>query len=236
MLDFNTLRRRYVIAGCLALVLAFFLGVALIFGFVRFADHIPQTAQNDLNFAEIDAAVVYTGGSNRVDLAIDILERIFKDIDARQAEDQRRGFRLFISGAQIASDSAELIRAFFSHRDLRCCVDLGFALNTRQNGQETALWANNLSARRILLVTSDYHMHRSLFYARLYYPDAIFIPFLARPSHFSSEDWRLGGLAFKILMIEYAKWIWAQMSGPILKAFLGLSGARAPTPLFEEKK
>ena len=44
-----------------------------------------------------------------------------------------------------------------------CCVDLDYdALNTVGNAEMADLWARNLGFKELILVTSDYHMPRTL--------------------------------------------------------------------------
>jgi uncharacterized SAM-binding protein YcdF (DUF218 family) len=44
-----------------------------------------------------------------------------------------------------------------------CCVDLGYdAIDTVGNALETAKWVRAHNYRRVLVVTSNYHMPRSL--------------------------------------------------------------------------
>ena len=58
----------------------------------------------------------------------------------------------------------ELRRITGTERDLfRCCIDLDKkAANTRGNAMEAARWAREKGFRKLLIVTSDYHILRAM--------------------------------------------------------------------------
>ena len=99
-----------------------------------------------------DAIVALTGPSaERVNAAIRLLE-------------QDKGKRVLISGVNREVRRQEL-RALTpgSNRLFNCCVDLGFeAEDTVGNAQEIAAWSRAKGYRSLIVVTSDYHMPRSL--------------------------------------------------------------------------
>jgi uncharacterized SAM-binding protein YcdF (DUF218 family) len=72
--------------------------------------------------------------------------------------------KLFVSGVNPAVDRETLLRAFGpAARREACCIVLGHAAdNTVGNALETALWMQQEGYRSLRLVTSWYHMHRSL--------------------------------------------------------------------------
>ena len=116
-----------------------------------------------------DGVVVFTGGSERIASAIDLI-------------DEGAGGRLLISGvhpdatpAQIADlangDPARTAALF------ECCVDLGFeARTTIGNADEAAGWARANRFRSLILVTSDYHMPRAMLETRRELPDVAITP------------------------------------------------------------
>ncbi|MFN3827299.1 MAG: YdcF family protein [Micavibrio sp.] len=115
-----------------------------------------------------DAIVVLTGGSFRVNKALDLLA-------AGQAE------KLFISGVNnhvSLNEILELWKRPIIDSDIKdCCIILGHkARNTIQNAQETRQWIKDQEVKSIRLVTSDYHMPRALLEFQKKIPEANILP------------------------------------------------------------
>lgn len=101
--------------------------------------------------SETDAIVVLTGGRLRLEAGLDLL-------GAGRAQ------KLFVSGVNPHVDRSELLRAagHAGGEDLNR-IALGYeADNTLGNARETAGWMQQQGYRSLRLVTSWYHMHRSL--------------------------------------------------------------------------
>ncbi|MGE5561767.1 MAG: YdcF family protein [Bacillota bacterium] len=117
-------------------------------GFVIFAFTLgkpaPATARTT------DAAVVLTGGSGRIEHAMDVLR-------------QHKAGRLLISGADPSVTKADLAaRIRGSGPLLKCCVDLGSeSVDTRSNAEEAGRWLSKHHFRSLRLITSDWHMRRA---------------------------------------------------------------------------
>jgi uncharacterized SAM-binding protein YcdF (DUF218 family) len=124
--------------------LALFLG-----GFAIFYEHIAsiEPPRNP----KADAIVVLTGGYQRIDQAVELLQK-------------RAGQRLLISGVNPATTGNHIRLLTRSPDDLfACCVDIGHdALDTTGNATETARWIRSRGYKSIILVTNNYHMPRSL--------------------------------------------------------------------------
>ncbi len=183
-------------AGRVALALAFCAlaaGAYLAGGFLRFAGEVAAlTVPSSLD--GVDGIVVLTGGAERIDRALDLLER-------------GEGERLLISGVNPGTGIASLSRVTGADASLfECCVDLDYAaLDTIGNAEMTARWAREHDIGRIALVTSDYHIPRSLIELGGV-PDAPEIV----PYPVSLEKlWRADGapsrLGLRLLLSEYAK-------------------------------
>jgi len=98
-----------------------------------------------------DAIVVLTGGKMRLETGLELLEA-------------GKAGKLFVSGVNPAVDRDTLLRALgpAAAREA-CCIVLGHtADNTVGNALETAVWMQQEGYRSLRLVTSWYHMHRSL--------------------------------------------------------------------------
>jgi uncharacterized SAM-binding protein YcdF (DUF218 family) len=117
-----------------------------VLGFAWFALLLPQPVA----LSKTDAVVVLTGGPNRIDRGLQVLE-------AGKAK------RMLISGVAREVLPGELAAQYKRPQKLfDCCIDLGFqAVDTRSNGLETARWASQHNVKSIRLVTHDWHMRRA---------------------------------------------------------------------------
>ena len=128
-----------------------------------------------------DAIVVLTGGRLRLEAGLDLL-------------DSGKGQKLFISGVNPRVDRGELLRvaAHLPAPDATRIV-LGYAAdNTLGNARETADWMQQERYRSLRLVTSWYHMRRSLLEFERAMPEAQIIPdpvFAGRMEPDPSADW-----------------------------------------------
>src|SRR5712671_1149956 len=108
-----------------------------------------------------DAIVVLTGGRLRLETGVELLA-------AGKAK------KLFVSGVNQRVDRDELLRPLGpSAQRAACCIVLGHeADNTFGNARETAAWMHEEGYRSLRLVTSWYHMRRSLLEFERALPDA----------------------------------------------------------------
>ena len=163
------------------------------FDFLMFArrasESVPATAR------QADAIVALTGGSGL---------RIAAGIDLMSAG---RGQRLLISGVNPDVDMDDLIAlAGGSPETYACCVDIGYrAETTIGNAEETAAWAYERGYTHLIIVTSDYHMPRSLLLLQRAMPDITLQPYPVRtvvdPSSVLSDS-----KSFRGVLTEWAKW------------------------------
>ena len=124
--------------------------VALLYalGFVLFAVTLGKPAAADAEATE--AAVVLTGGSGRIEHAMDVL----RDGKAR---------RLLVSGTDPVVTKKDIGRRVGgSGKLLKCCVDLGSeSVDTRSNAEEAGRWLTKRRFKSVRLITSDWHMRRA---------------------------------------------------------------------------
>ena len=170
--------------------------------------------------ARADAIVALTGPSaERVNAAIRLLE-------------QGKGRRVLISGVNREVRRQEL-RALTpgSNRLFNCCVDLGFeAETTTGNAQEIAAWARAKGYDSLIVVTSDYHMPRSLVEIRSAAPDVELTPYaVATPSLDDSRWWRAAVTARR-MTLEYMKYL-AVLTREAVRKLTG--GSVDPQPAME---
>ncbi|MEN0653207.1 MULTISPECIES: YdcF family protein [Hyphobacterium] len=175
---------------------AFLVLGALLAGFVAFSVHIARLSPD--TGASGDAIIVLTGGEGRLAVATELLER-------------RAGSRLLISGVHPDVTPDELRAAMGASAPLfDCCVDLGReAADTTGNAIETAGWVSERGYDRVLIVTSDYHLPRSLLEMRARMPE---VELVAYPVP-SPRPWTDVNSARR-WVLEYLKFtaVWARYS------------------------
>jgi uncharacterized SAM-binding protein YcdF (DUF218 family) len=189
---------------------------AFVGGFLWFVASVP-TEEVSID-RPADGIVVLTGGASRIADAIELLAA-------------GRGKRLLISGVHPATSSSELARLSPANgRWLACCVDLGHAaVNTTGNAIETKRWVTDRGFRSLIVVTSNYHMPRTMAELRRRMPDVALVPFPVVTDKMRSEAWWSSPPTAKLLFSEYLKYIVAQvrMRFGAAPAAAGVPGARA---------
>ncbi|MBV6658372.1 MAG: YdcF family protein [Devosiaceae bacterium] len=177
----------------LALVIAFVWAGIAFSQFVGTIDEMraPQSPR-------ADGIVVVTGGSARIEVAMELLS-------AGAAE------RLLISGVHEDTDVSMLIERTSSDPDLfDCCVELDrAALDTVGNARETAAWARDNGFGSLLVVTSAYHMPRTLREIEAVLPGTQLVAFPIDPQapdhHAGSADertWPLSLMAREFVKLQ----------------------------------
>lgn len=167
-------------------------------GFLQFLTLIPEQAPRSLKAApmDVDAIVVLTGGRDRIHTALALL-------------DNGTGARLLISGVNTDTSRDDLAAEFGGTSSrFDCCVDLGFqARTTIGNADETAKWASDKGYASLAVVTSDYHMPRSLLLLAEEMPDATLVPVPVASEGLSGDAGFASVRVARILVSEYAKYI-----------------------------
>jgi len=167
-------------------------------GFVWFVLHVPDTeVALDRN---ADGIVVLTGGASRISDAIELLAT-------------GRGKRLLISGVHRTTSSAEIARINPRYQGLvACCVDLDHsAVNTTGNAIETRRWVRERGFSSLIVVTSAYHMPRTMAELAKQLPDVALVPFPVVTEKLRNEPWWTNGPTARLIISEYAKFVVAQL-------------------------
>lgn len=163
--------------------------------------------------AETDAIVVLTGGRLRLEAGLDLL-------------DAGRGRKLFVSGVNPHVERGDLMRAAGHPSGDASRIVLGHdADNTLGNARETAGWMRQEGYRSLRLVTSWYHMRRSLLEFSRAMPEARIVPEPVFAAHAEgSEQW----LDVALLTIgEYDKYL-ATLIRPQVAAIWPRAGEPRP--------
>ncbi len=185
-------RRR---GGGLSVVLLLLAG-AWLAGLIVFAEAIPDHSADDGRAT--DAIVVLTGGSGRIDVGLEQLA-------------QGRAKKLFVSGVPRGVLLAELPGlANATPERIACCVILGHeADNTVGNARETAAWMLAEDFHSLRLVTSNYHMPRSLLEFRRAMPGVAIVPHPVIPERVRQNDWWRWPGTTMLIVTEYSKYLLA---------------------------
>ena len=165
-------------------------------GLLAFADRIERMTPT-VDPGQADGIVVLTGASDeRINAALRLLSI-------------GRGERLLVSGVNRQVQRSEL-RAVTagSNRLFDCCVDLGFdAEDTVGNAQEIAAWAQAKRYDSLIVVTSDYHMPRSMLEIRGQMRNAELIPYPVATPSLNADTWWRSGQGQRRMVVEYSKYL-----------------------------
>ena len=199
--------------------------VALIWlvGLFAFAHRVRELTPAD-DPAPADAIVALTGPSaERVNAAIRLLE-------------QGKGERVLISGVNRDVRRRELRELVpGSSRLFNCCVDLGFeAEDTVGNAQEIAAWARDKDYHSLIVVTSDYHMPRSLVEIRGQLPGVKLIPYAVSTPSLDNACWWRAAVTARRMTLEYMKYL-AVLGREGMRRILREPPARTPPSVPTEK-
>lgn len=200
----------------------FLLGVSLVGvvfagGFLLFAstiqrdDSVPRAAQ---------AIVALTGGKARIGQAVQLLA-------------QGQAKRLLISGVHPSTSASQLQRLVPRGAEFfPCCVDLGrAAVDTRGNAAESSAWVARHGYSSLIVVTSAYHMPRTLIEFAWAMPQVQLIahPVISPDLHIGTW-WSHSGTR-RVLFVEYVKYLntLIQYAGARVAAAAGFGGTARST-------
>ena len=208
----RALRVRAILVHALRVTVIFCL--AVVAGFFIFAYSVSVMPSGTSGLA--DGIVVLTGDEDRISEAVRLL-----------AEGKAK--RLLISGVNKSTSAPEIITLNAATgqeaRLFRCCVDLDrLALNTEDNAFQTTAWVRRKGFRSLIVVTSTYHMPRSLIELRQSMPDVELLPYPVKSPRLEDQWWSDPRTAW-VLGKEYVKFITAfaryganSVLGPAVKA------------------
>lgn len=170
--------------------------LGLLAGFGMFASTVRQTAPERLPSA--DAIVVLTGGEDRIEAGVKLLA-------------QGKGRRLLISGVNPSTRASEIGRLVGrDNRLFRCCVDFGYlAVDTSSNAAEARAWAASRGYSKLIVVTSNYHMPRSLAEFARVLPHVQLFSYPVGTRQYHLDTWWQHPPTARLLATEYIKFITA---------------------------
>lgn len=174
----------FVIIDCL---LSFWLAGLIWFGF--YICNLPVDEEKNT-----DAIVVLTGGRNRITEGINLLN-------------QKRAPILFISGVSQDVKIGDLEKRLSVYADDESRIVLGYkATNTIENASEVSEWIKQNDIKSVRLVTSNYHIPRSIAELETYHLPIQIIIHPVYSKYVKKEWWKHWG-SFKLIATEYNKFL-----------------------------
>lgn len=143
-----------------------------------------------------DAIIVLTGGYQRIEQAVGLLR-------------DGVGKRLLISGVNPATTRSQIRKMTQGSSDMfSCCVDMGYkAIDTIGNANEAASWIRDHNYSSIVVVTNNYHMHRSLHELRSASPQTEFIAYPVISADLARTNWFVEPDVVRTMLYEYLKFV-----------------------------
>lgn len=176
-------------------------------GYMSFA-HSVEMSRPQSPLPEADAIVALTGGTaQRLTTAMKLLS-------------EGRGRRMLVSGVNPRVSDKEVYAVLDGPAELiACCVDLGRqAEDTLGNASETTVWAKRNGFSRIIVVTDDYHMPRSIAELHVAMPAAQLIPYPVTTQFARAGAWQRDMGAATRLGGEYVKYLIVRARGAMLSS------------------
>ena len=175
-------------------------------GLVWFASTIPNGVSDTKT--KTDAIAVLTGGRGRLGVGFQLLsEKLAK--------------KLFISGVYRGVDVNRLLELFQQKPEgLRCCLEIGHSAdNTTGNAIETASWIRKNGFKSLRVVTSGYHMPRTMLEFRTVLSDVTLISHPVFTDHVKQERWWAWPGTSTLIVGEYNKYLlaWIRLKGQALQ-------------------
>jgi uncharacterized SAM-binding protein YcdF (DUF218 family) len=175
-----------------------FFTVVLTAGFLLFACWVSNMPAGSSGAA--DGIVALTGDEDRIAEAMHLLAR-------------GKASRLLISGVYKRTGATQIISMNSPVRDeawlFSCCIDLDKrSLNTEDNAFETTAWARKRGFRSLIVVTSTYHMPRTLIELKQSMPEACLVPYPVKSPRMEAEWWNDPKTTW-VLFKEYLKFVTA---------------------------
>lgn len=187
---------------------AFFIIFAIAFailvgGFVHFANSIPNGAQMESMHG--DAIIALTGGPRRISIAVNLLK-------------DQRADRLLITGVNDATTKKDLVRLTGVDTKLfDCCIDLDYAAkNTIGNASQASTWTKQNGFKRLILVTSNFHMPRSLLVFSSAMPKVELTPYPVIVEKQNGNIWWKNQEVTKQYAAEYPKYLYTLIRKRVL--------------------
>ncbi len=186
-------------------VLSFLLGCALLWLMAFGLFLVQMRAPDDAPRASVDALVVLTGSSGRVERGFELLA-------------QGNAPLLYISGAGAKVTVADMLNQHASPALREEILAKGYevildhaASTTQTNATESAVFIRTRHYQTIRLITGHYHMPRSLVEFRAVLPDVTILTEPVLSDQFEQSVWWQNPSTRRVVLQEFHKYLAAQL-------------------------
>ena len=170
-------------------------------GFCAFAHQIYAYPQDDKSKTE--AIIVLTGGKNRT-------------TEAGKLYNRKLGDKLFISGVNKQVSLGQIEKRNEIKLKSKSKVELGQkARDTIGNAEESVEWINQNHIKSVRLVTSNYHIPRSLLEFKSRLPDLEIIAYPVYSENVQQQWWKSWG-SFALFANEYNKFLYVWLKNKLI--------------------
>lgn len=180
----------------LLVILLFICIVVWFAGFVAFNYQINNYKHDEST--KTDAIIALTGGKNRIGEAVNLLNKGLAD-------------KMFISGVQKDISLKEISKRKDVEIKTKREIEIGNqSTNTVENAIETNEWIKKNHVHSIRLVTSNYHIPRSMEEFKARSPKLLIIPHPVYSERVSKKWWKNEG-SFYLIASEYTKFLYVYL-------------------------
>ncbi len=178
-------------------------------GFLYFVETLPGTPPKS---PRADGIVALTGGTARLDAAVQLLEN-------------RAAKRLLITGVFETTTKEDLAQRLHGGTRFECCADVDYtAEDTHDNAEQASEWARGHRYRSLIVVTTRYHMPRSLAEFSAAMPGVSLVPYPVEPASVNVKGWWVKPHTLRLLQGEYLKYL----ATLVMTRFHGAASPKSP--------
>lgn len=174
-------------------------------GLIIFARMLPSEVPEYADTDRYEAAIVLTGGRDRIDEGMDLYARGIVD-------------KLYISGVGKGITAKQLVEKHHKdHPNLQKITDVkGVAVDdkarsTDANAEHTKKWIKRYGIKKALLITAGYHMPRSELIFKRSMPAVKWITSPVYPETYHPQLWWKDSRALMLVVSEYHKYFFTYL-------------------------
>ena len=170
-----------------------------------FKERILTLQKDPINLSS--KVVILTGGTNRIKEGFEVIYKLDKK--------SITNLNVLVSGTGKGFSKLSLqekLNPGFDLRLIECCVELdSVSHNTYSNAIETSKWVSKNNIEEILLITSNYHIPRSILEFQNKMPNLKILYYPIIPKKHQINKWLKSFETFSLIFIEYCKYIIANV-------------------------
>src|SRR6056300_1596168 len=157
--------------------------------------------------------VILTGGTNRIKDGFDIINKF--------DEKSKYTIKILVSGTGKGFTKLSLqnkLSPDFDLKLIKCCVELdAISQNTYSNAKQTLKWSIKNNIKEFILITSNYHMPRSILEFKNKMPNIRILTYPIKPRKHEINNWLNSFETFSLIFYEFCKFIISNIRINIIK-------------------